>query len=775
MSEKRLAELEGEYSSLNDTPFKESNSKKSLFWKCPESHLWKATIHTRLNNGKNCPVCEEPENYLIESPLMEEWDWSKNENEPNLLTRGSKVRAWWKCNKCYHEWDATIIGRMRLGYGCPECKRKENLVKSRLRSIEKYGSIASQSVIDEWDWNKNDENPEDLPIHYTKKLWWIGKDCGHSWDALPANRIKKGSGCPYCVGEKVLAGFNDLATTNPELLEWWSPNNEKLMSEVSAGSSLKSLWKCYLGHEWSAVISSVAKGRRCRYCAKKAVLEGFNDLATTHPEIVEKEWSFSKNSVLPSNVSAGSDLKVYWECPIGHSYKMSLHKKIKMGQGCSYCAGKRVDTSNSLESTNPNIASMWIEAVDDPGLTPASVTSGSSKNILWRGEVCDHSFQRSVKGMFISKKCPYCEAFSNTQLLEGFNDLESRFPEVAKEWHPNKNGELTPNIVLSGSKKSSWWKCNKGHEWKVSIDNRTRSGSTCSRCSMVGSSKMERDLSNFIESLGATIETNSRQVIPPLELDIYVPEKKIAIEFNGIYWHSDEVISKRLGKDSKNVHYKKWKDCKDKGIQLITVWEDDWKKNPEIIKKMLIHKLGISKQEKIGARETSFDKCNSSIARDFLNDNHLQGYKNFTRSFGLSFEGKPVAVMSFSIRDQTATLDRYATSNIVIGGFSKLLKSSINELTKEFQITEIVTFADHEVSDGRLYEVSGFSLIEELKPDYKYVYEEERQHKFLFRKKRFREDPDLKFFEGLTEQQLAQLNGISRVYDSGKGKYSLIL
>lgn len=187
------------------------------------------------------------------------------------------------------------------------------------------------------------------------------------------------------------------------------------------------------------------------------------------------------------------------------------------------------------------------------------------------------------------------------------------------------------------------------------------------------------------------------------------------IEFNGLYWHTES-----QGKD-KHYHYNKWKQCKDKGIQLITIWEDEWRDKQDIIKSMLAHKLGVSHSPRVYARKTTLYPLESSVARSFLDRYHIQGFTRSTAYFVLYDSNNTlVTVSSWRKNKDTLYLDRYATSCTVIGGMGKLLEEG-KKLAFNLGCTEIVTFADHQVSDGGLYEKLGFILDKELSPDYRYL------------------------------------------------------
>ena len=273
-------------------------------------------------------------------------------------------------------------------------------------------------------------------------------------------------------------------------------------------------------------------------------------------------------------------------------------------------------------------------------------------------------------------------------------------------------------------------------------------------------SKAEEELVRFIQSLFPEAAP-SNAVIPPYHLDCYVPEKQIAVEFNGIYWHSEKIRS------DKNYHFNKWKACKDKGIQLIQIWEDDWNQNPDLVKSMLQHKLGKTPGERIFARNTQIITPTPQQTERFLATNHIQGAVAGSIRVGLQEGLQLVAVMVLKKEGDSLNLLRYATSGAVVGGFTKLLRY----VEKTVHPTSIYTFSDNTVSDGGLYEKNGFTIASRLPPDYMYVVKNRRRHKFGYRLKRFRNDPELQYVDGYTEKQLAELNGLVRIWDAGKTKW----
>ena len=277
-------------------------------------------------------------------------------------------------------------------------------------------------------------------------------------------------------------------------------------------------------------------------------------------------------------------------------------------------------------------------------------------------------------------------------------------------------------------------------------------------------------MADFIASIlppGAEMIRNDRTIIKPFELDVYLPELSLAVEFNGLWWHSEEYV----GRDR---HRDKWRRCQEAGVRLLTVWEDDWRDKRPVVESMLIHKLGLSSAPRVGARQCSVFNVDADEARGFLDAHHIQGAGHSgSIRIALGHPGHGLVAVSVWRRDgQVAYLGRYATSMMVPGGMGRLLAAG-RQWARDQGLTKILTFSDNSVSDGDLYERLGFSAEAEIPPDYSYLVGATRKHKFGYRLSRFRSDPDLIYREGLTERELAELNGFARVFDSGKTRWSI--
>ena len=268
------------------------------------------------------------------STLAEEWNYEKNGSlTPDMVTAGSHKKVWWKC-KHGHEWEAIISNRAK-GSGCPIC--------SGYTVLKGFNDLATvnSTLAEEWNYEKNGTlTPDQVTIGYDKKVWWKCK-FGHEWEADISSR-KRGRGCPFCSGNVVLKGFNDLATVNSTLAEEWNyeKNGSLTPDMVTQRSGKKVWWKCKYGHEWEVVVAKRSEGNGCPVCSNKKVLKGYNDLLTVNPTLAE-EWNYDKNGTLtPDMVTAGSSKKVWWKCDKGHEWEATV-KNRSHGRGCPYCSGRR--------------------------------------------------------------------------------------------------------------------------------------------------------------------------------------------------------------------------------------------------------------------------------------------------------------------------------------------------------------------------------------------------------------------------------------------------
>jgi hypothetical protein len=271
----------------------------------------------------------------------------------------------------------------------------------------------------------------------------------------------------------------------------------------------------------------------------------------------------------------------------------------------------------------------------------------------------------------------------------------------------------------------------------------------------------EIEIISFIkENCQGTILENNRTIIKPFELDIVLPELKIAIEYCGLYWHSN------VYKDKK-YHTNKLKMCNEVGYRLITIFEDEWIYKQDIVKNKLLMVIGESKLPRIYARMCKVEKISSKDKNEFLERYHIQGKDFSSIKLGLKLSDKLVAVMTFrKLKDGSYDLNRFASSASVIGGFSKLL----THFKRNYEWNEISTFADLRWSEGNLYLLNGFFHLYNTTPNYFYIKQQNRLSRHGFMKHKL--PSKLKHFDGsLTEQDNMIVNGFKFIYDCGHMKF----
>ena len=338
----------------------------------------------------------------------------------------------------------------------------------------------------QWHSTKNgDLTPFDVTTGSDKKAWWkCDKGYDHEWQARIANR-NKGTGCSVCDGRTIVKS-NCLATLNPVLTKEWHPikNGDLTPFDVSCSSNHKAWWKCDKGndHEWKATIANRNKGIGCSVCDGKTVVKS-NCLATLDPELT-KQWHPTKNDALtPFEITIFSSKKIWWKCNKAddHEWESSVRNR-KSGRDCPICSGRKTVLSNCLATLNPVLAKEW-HPIKNGDLTPFDVVENSNTKAWWKCEKGDdHEWLISPNGR---TGCPIC---SNYIVVES-NSLMRTDPELAKQWHPTKNCNLTPFDFTAGSHTKVWWKCDKvdDHEWEAALVSRSGLHSTgCPECAEYG-------------------------------------------------------------------------------------------------------------------------------------------------------------------------------------------------------------------------------------------------------------------------------------------------
>ena len=321
--------------------------------------------------------------------------------------------------------------------------------------------------------------------------------------------------------------------------------------------------------------------------------------------------------------------------------------------------------------------------------------------------------------------------------------------------------------------------CKKHKSFKINkqnLFNRLKYGISdiCTKCNPISESTRikENEIINFISELNVNYDRNNRKILKNRELDIYLPDNKLGIEFDGLYWHSNKY------QDSK-YHLNKTENCNLLNIQLIHIFEDEWINKKEIVKSIIKSKLGLFNNRIYGRNCEIKEIIDNDLVKNFLNNNHLQGFVGGSVKLGLFYNNELVSLMTFGNKRKSlgskSNENEYEMLRFcnkldtqVIGGASKLLKYFI----KNYNPKSITTFADRRYSNGELYNKLGFKFIRNTEPNYWYFKSHEYilHHRFSFRK-------DVLVKEGFdinkTEKEIMGERGYYHIYDCGNMKFEL--
>ena len=479
-----------------------------------------------------------------------------------------------------------------------------------------------------------------------------------------------------------------------------------------------STFKCQLGHEWKAVGYKLS---RCPECAKNDHIDSYREkLSSLGVTLINWE----------GNLNVGTIITYEYK---GEVYAHILNQVLK---------GHMIPNARKPKNSNEAV----LKLLSDNNITPLGpipetlyardkikVVCGCDQKFEW--ETCIDYLQH--KHFCGNMKCPTYRTFN-------YN-----LPERAKKAFEIEGYTITGEIITSITPVKLT--CPHGHTCEISYSKFT----TCLvRCQECQTNKPETDLGEWVRESGFTIVRHYRGL--GFELDIYIPELKLAIEYCGLYWHSEAKIIK-------NYHFTKMRICTQNGIQLITVFEDEYLYKKDILKSIILSKLKVLK--KTYAREFVVDKINNkSVIYKFLEENHLQGRADFVHAWALSDSDGIAAVMTFGHPHRDNIKADFILNRLcfkkginIVGGAERLWQAAKPNVGK------VVTFADLRYSTGGIYEKMGFIKESVLAPDYSYM-----KAKFRYSKQSMRLKPG----EIGPELSLRNSQGYKRIWDCGKIRYS---
>lgn len=576
------------------TPFDvNAHSKRKVTWICKFGHEWEATVYHRTSKkGTGCPVCHT---LAFKHPeLLEEWDYEANEKlglDPEKVSYGSGKMAFWICKKCGNKWPATIYNRIS-GYGCPKCGLERTVAARKKPQAGKSLAEEFPEIAKQWNQKKNGNlTPSDVTSHSGQKVWWTC-EFGHDWEATVHNRTSDNrNGCPVCrkefqtsFPEQAIFYYLQKALPDREVLnrfqfisdngkkyeidifipslnsgieydgKFWHQNkeeseNKKNEALAAAGIRLIRLKESSSNKvDGDIIFYHYLKGSDYKYLpwaiteAQKMIgikpyaeidlekdsvkiLEQYKNsfstinFAAMYPEIA-KEWNYEKNgSLRPGSFLPNSNTKVWWKCPrCGHEWYTDINHRTS-GEGCPVCAGRVIKVGyNDLQSRFPDIATEW-DYERNGDLKPTDVTAFSDKIVWWKCKKCGYPWQTPPSRRTSNYKsgCPCC---AGKVVVPGINDLNTLFPEIAKEWDEEKNPEHSPSSISPGSHYEAYWKCTKcGNGWQTAVYNRTGHNHTgCPYCAGKKLAKGMNDLATLYPDIAAEWDTSRNNGLLPSDV-----------------------------------------------------------------------------------------------------------------------------------------------------------------------------------------------------------------------------------------------------------------
>jgi hypothetical protein len=415
--------------------------------------------------------------------VAREWHpkFNRHLTPDNVLGLATQA-AWWQCAKRKgHVFYAPIRSRTEDGLVCPFCYA---------HSIEIRNTFATKKtrLVKYWDEKKNfGLTPDDVPADSPIIVYFICPETAnhkkpHTIRTSVNSATKEGLDCLGCKREHTQHLTID--QTHPKLAAQWhkTKNRQLKPHNVTVGSAMLVWWKCpaAFDHQWRCSVSGrTMKDTGCPYCSthKQSSTTSF---AVDRPDLLE-QWHNTRNKKLdPHSIPSSYKFKVWWKCPLvkGHIWEASVLDRTAHNTGCHYCAGRIISKDNSLAAVYPQVAALW-HPTKNGKLTPHDVTAGTPRRAYFQCQTFPDHFWVTAIGNHPTN-CPKCKAYR----CDKKTSIKALYPKIARQWHPTKNGPITPDNVSAGSAKKFWWVCPKNptHEWECRVYTRTRNSTQCPIC-----------------------------------------------------------------------------------------------------------------------------------------------------------------------------------------------------------------------------------------------------------------------------------------------------
>ena len=673
------------------------------------------------------------------------WDEEKNGGKiEDIIQTIDDTKYYWMCLGCFRSYQATV-------YEFLDKAKKEHSSQAMIMcdNCKKVGFIRNNGILGIFSKSDYSRTPtRELEIDTTCGI------CGHR--GVIKYRSVKGTNSFVCMNCRQLYNREQRGDLPKEIEPYWSNKNRHSFKNTEVLMGSQPFWlicpRCGKEHQ-KGYRSLKISGAYCEQCNHSmAAAEKSGSLKKMFP-VQSVMWDKGNNKICSDNVSVNSRLRGTFVCNgidndlPDHSFTATVSNVVacwKQGNlGCPVCAGKKIVRGvNDFESRYPQFAKYWDYDLNEE--KPWEVSYNSEKNYHF---ICDkgHKFMRDPchmrRGMS-GNGCPVCRG---RRIIEGSNDLLSQRPDVAGNWVSELN-DLAVNEVTVRSNQYAYFRCSSkrcNNIFREKICAVTSTNGLCPDCRNRTYSDAEKDLAEYIKNLGFNIVTNSKLTGNSQTFDIYVPERKVAIEYNGLYWHSE-----RNGR-GKDYHFDKLADCAKLGIRLIYIWDDLYTNHPRLVERYLRKELGVDNL-KINFNECTIQYIDTDTAIEFLEENSMLGYRTALSHLGIYYNGNIEGLLSFNMYNNgLCEIVQYSDIHYIIGGLSGALKYILSKNN----INTFYAVSDNTISNGKEFKDSGFEFIEALEPDY-YLYSNGNR---LLRE-------EVSEYEEYGEKSI-------RIYDAGKLKW----
>ena len=501
--------------------------------------------------------------------------------------------------------------------------------------------------------------------------------------------------------------------------------------EKYQGSLNKVELVCSVGHRFEMVASRFYGGAGCPECA---IASRRADIGRVRQQMLEEGY------ILLSDVYKNNSTKLEVRCPNGHIF-LTTWSYFNSGCRCMECYRERAGITIGIVK----------KGFEDANYTLLSEEYVNNRTRL--RYICENEHPGETDWEHFGRggRCKKCA-----------DDRHRLTLEYATEKFKERGLELLEDTYID-RKTPMKFRCVKNHERSMTLSS-VVNGCGCKRCASGNrASKGEQEVSRFISSIySGEVINNTRSVIPPLEVDIYLPEKKLAIEYNGLYWHSK--------KQDKKADFNKFISLKEKGIRYIGIFEDEWVKRREFVEKYLTNVLGLSRPSFIlRPQEISVERVSYREVRPLLDEHHYSGARAAKYYFGLVHEEKLIGCVLIAKPTRQQVDADWEIVRMCLdpkykvhGMWSYISKHVLEDF---FPGQKIVSFSDNRRDSGLVYRHMGFVEDDVIRPDYYWCKGIDRFHKSGLRKT----DDEKK--TGKTEVCLREAQGFTQIYDVGKTRW----